>query len=321
MKTFRIISAILLVALMITIFCFSSQTATESSQTSGGLITAVVRFFYSDFDEMSVADKLALIESFQFAVRKGAHFFIYAVLGGLSLFTFITYKKIPFLLRLFISFMICVLYSVSDEIHQSFVPGRSCELRDVFIDSSGALLAILFLLLFTRCRVFYKYVYNGDLMRKKELKELYEEAYERINELNDELEYIKYENEALNVKIKEFEMNSISIEPIIKNVVEEVNEPEKITETAAITPEKELGAQAIGRIIINAAKYCGKLTNMGEKKDIKELINLVLGRTEVAKAEILNIITSENSLEDMYIKVTNEEAEAEDYFVSVLGQL
>ena len=29
------------------------------------------------------------------------------------------------------------LYAVSDELHQLFVPGRSCELMDMLIDSSG----------------------------------------------------------------------------------------------------------------------------------------------------------------------------------------
>ena len=35
------------------------------------------------------------------------------------------------------------LYAVTDEVHQYFVPGRSCELRDVLVDTSGALTGIL----------------------------------------------------------------------------------------------------------------------------------------------------------------------------------
>ncbi|MBQ1935757.1 MAG: VanZ family protein, partial [Clostridia bacterium] len=34
-------------------------------------------------------------------------------------------------------------YAVTDEIHQHFVEGRSCELRDVLIDAAGALLFLL----------------------------------------------------------------------------------------------------------------------------------------------------------------------------------
>ena len=41
------------------------------------------------------------------------------------------------------AFAIGALYAVSDEIHQIFVPGRSCELRDILIDSAGVLVGIL----------------------------------------------------------------------------------------------------------------------------------------------------------------------------------
>ncbi|MBR5116337.1 MAG: VanZ family protein, partial [Lachnospiraceae bacterium] len=43
--------------------------------------------------------------------------------------------------------IIAVLYAASDEFHQSFVPGRSCMLGDVGIDSLGALAGILLCLL------------------------------------------------------------------------------------------------------------------------------------------------------------------------------
>lgn len=33
-----------------------------------------------------------------------------------------------------------MLYAVSDELHQWFVEGRSCELRDVGIDTTGVIL-------------------------------------------------------------------------------------------------------------------------------------------------------------------------------------
>jgi hypothetical protein len=39
-------------------------------------------------------------------------------------------------------FLIGVLYAVSDEIHQTFVPGRAGQLRDVLIDSCGVLAGI-----------------------------------------------------------------------------------------------------------------------------------------------------------------------------------
>ena len=41
--------------------------------------------------------------------------------------------------------------AVLDEVHQSFVPGRSCEFRDVCIDFAGVLLGAAFLLLIFSC--------------------------------------------------------------------------------------------------------------------------------------------------------------------------
>ena len=41
--------------------------------------------------------------------------------------------------------LIGVLYAVSDEIHQCFVPGRSGELRDVLIDSAGVICGVVIL--------------------------------------------------------------------------------------------------------------------------------------------------------------------------------
>lgn len=40
-------------------------------------------------------------------------------------------------------FLICLLYAVSDEIHQSFIPGRSATLRDIGFDMLGATVALL----------------------------------------------------------------------------------------------------------------------------------------------------------------------------------
>ena len=36
--------------------------------------------------------------------------------------------------------IVCVLYAISDEIHQIFVPGRSGQFSDVLLDSAGAVI-------------------------------------------------------------------------------------------------------------------------------------------------------------------------------------
>ena len=142
-KILRITSALLLVLLMLSIFMLSSQTAAVSSQTSGGFTYRLFSVIIPGFADKSLAEQMQMIESASFAVRKAAHFSAYAAMGILSFLTFVSYKKLRFKLRCGISYAVCVLYAISDEIHQYFVAGRSCEIRDVLIDSFGALLGLL----------------------------------------------------------------------------------------------------------------------------------------------------------------------------------
>ena len=43
-----------------------------------------------------------------------------------------------------------MIYAISDEIHQLFVPGRSGQVRDVLIDSAGSLLGIIIVMAFEK---------------------------------------------------------------------------------------------------------------------------------------------------------------------------
>ena len=158
MRIFRIVSALLLISVMVVIFIFSSENATESDSTSGSLIAAVIKLFTPDWESLTEAERHELIAPYQFFVRKAAHFTIYAVLGVLSFLTFITYKKIPLKIRFVIISMVCLLYSISDEIHQTFIPGRSGELRDVCVDFCGSLTGIIFIYLISKIKVFKKYI-------------------------------------------------------------------------------------------------------------------------------------------------------------------
>ena len=42
-----------------------------------------------------------------------------------------------------LSFIICLLYAISDEVHQTLIPGRSGEVSDVILDTIGASIGIL----------------------------------------------------------------------------------------------------------------------------------------------------------------------------------
>ena len=107
---------------MLFIFCQSALPAELSQQESG----VVVRF---------LAGVTGLEEGLvSFVVRKGAHFLEYLVLG-ISLFW--TVRDLRMRASFWIPWAVGALYAVTDEVHQYFVPGRSCELRDVLIDACG----------------------------------------------------------------------------------------------------------------------------------------------------------------------------------------
>lgn len=93
-----------------------------------------------------------------FIVRKFAHFFEYAVLGFLiGCALFISRRRFSP-----ITAVICsALYSISDEIHQYFVPGRACRIFDVGVDTLGALTGTLILALIIL-------IVNSIAMRRKE---------------------------------------------------------------------------------------------------------------------------------------------------------
>lgn len=75
---------------------------------------------------------------------KSGHSIGYAILGALVLralsgarWARVTWKTA------FLAIAIATLYGVSDEWHQSFVPGRSPEVLDVVADMTGATIAVV----------------------------------------------------------------------------------------------------------------------------------------------------------------------------------
>ena len=133
-KIKKVISIALLIMWMGLIFYFSQQDATDSSSLSNGFIATIYSFITGKEATLEV------LEKYSFIVRKLAHFSVYFVFGLLSFNTMYQFKTKH---KYSYAFLISFIYSISDEIHQIFIPGRAGQIRDVLIGSSGALLAIL----------------------------------------------------------------------------------------------------------------------------------------------------------------------------------
>ena len=143
----KTIFAVLLVLWMGFIFSMSCENAEKSSNTSGQTIRVVLSVV-PEFEKQPEEVKVNIIEKLQFIVRKSAHFIGYMILGILASGLILQYeninKKYP------LAFLICVIYAISDEIHQLFVPGRAGQIRDVLIDSAGSLLGIILVMAFVK---------------------------------------------------------------------------------------------------------------------------------------------------------------------------
>lgn len=128
------------IAIMLLIFIHSAMPADLSTVESSRLAEWAACILHIGIDPATIL------------VRKTAHFTEYFVLGlFLSLFwkrTKIICNRIFF--RGFLSWLIGTVYAVSDEVHQYFVPGRSCEVRDICIDSAGVLVGVLIVFLIRR---------------------------------------------------------------------------------------------------------------------------------------------------------------------------
>lgn len=138
-KLIRIISWISVLLHLGLIFYFSSKPAVQSKELSGNVTEIVIQTV-----QRVAPNKVAELDVriLHHLIRKNAHFFSYLVLGILVL-NALKRNGVYGFKGIMIAFLICVLYAISDEVHQTFISGRSGEVRDVIIDSAGAAVGIL----------------------------------------------------------------------------------------------------------------------------------------------------------------------------------
>jgi VanZ family protein len=89
-------------------------------------------------------------------VRKAAHVSEYALLTVLVWRLMDSYRpasdRANAWANMRLTLLVVALYAATDEFHQHFVPSREASIRDVLIDCSGAILALIFIRLAARLR-------------------------------------------------------------------------------------------------------------------------------------------------------------------------
>lgn len=146
----RVINIILIILWMGLIFVLSNDTAEESSKKSDGLIVRCVQDIIKR--DLSTKEKEKVLKYLVKPVRKSAHFFLYFVLGILIINLFKSFELFNYK-TILLAVLLCFLYACSDEIHQLFIKGRSCEVRDILIDTIGSLSGISVYYLFSKISI------------------------------------------------------------------------------------------------------------------------------------------------------------------------
>lgn len=119
------------------IFYMSNQPGDVSSKQSG-LVLKLFQMLGIDLNK-------ELGELATFIVRKIAHFTEYFILYLLTVNVMKYYLDIKRAILYAVIFSI--FYACTDEIHQYFIPGRAMAFKDVLIDSSGALVAMIIVII------------------------------------------------------------------------------------------------------------------------------------------------------------------------------
>ncbi|MEY2408547.1 MAG: hypothetical protein QOF48_1217 [Verrucomicrobiota bacterium] len=129
------------------IFGFSGDAG--SSRRTSRIIGPLLRWFIPDVSDEAVAQA-------QWVFRKASHMVEYAVLACLAWRTrrprdgpiqsWWRWRDAGF------AWAFATVFAVSDEIHQAFVPTREARVLDVVIDAMGALMGLLAMRAWGRCR-------------------------------------------------------------------------------------------------------------------------------------------------------------------------
>ena len=165
-------------------------------------------------------------------------------------------------------------------------------------------------------------------MRKKELIRKIQELIDSVETLHRENELYKKENEELKAELELLKQNVTQEDNFcitegfkVADEEESQDEQEDKNETVVIADQAmEYGSLIIGKIVVESARYANEISaSTSENK--KELLNLIMGNAEVAKAEIYSISTGSAPTQTKKDLIDGELSSSLDYFKSVIGQI
>lgn len=120
----KIVYSILLMCWMIIIFTFSNQNGIQSTNSSG-VVTNIVIKAIQHITPLEHEQAMEMAKTITPIIRKLAHFTIYLIGGVIAYGTYNSFKKVDKKDLIYI-WLFCIVYAISDEFHQWFIPRQKC---------------------------------------------------------------------------------------------------------------------------------------------------------------------------------------------------
>ena len=128
--------------LMLAIFLFSAQPASISNSNSKTIVTRIVETTVNlTKTGITEPEKRQLVDRINNVAREYMHGVVFLVLG-LLVQNAVTQSGAKGMKTIAIALAICVVYGITDEIHQLFVPGRAFQISDLAMDAAGSMIGI-----------------------------------------------------------------------------------------------------------------------------------------------------------------------------------
>ena len=126
--------------MLLVIFIFSGMSSDDSNSRSKTIVRNSISIVNKVFDLDLTDEKINnIVTKYNYPFRKFCHFFEYFILSILIILS-LRLANISVNKSIIITIVFCLIFSISDEIHQMFVSERSPLITDCVIDTFGSIL-------------------------------------------------------------------------------------------------------------------------------------------------------------------------------------
>jgi len=154
------------------------------------------------------------------------------------------------------------------------------------------------------------------------------ELYNKIESMESLIDQMTRESnddkEKINQLISLLEENQLNDEPY--QAIETTEQKEIFKNNDEFFTPTDFGKEInyastqIGKVIVKISDFCNNMVSTNDQ-NARELINLALGRGEVFKADVMNVLQSNASFNDKESIIEDKIKDVDSYITSLYGQL